>query len=165
VGVYRAFLRRWPNPDALARASEPEIAEVIKPLGLVKRADSIVRLGAALADVDGVPLEPSMLARLPGVGPYTSHSVPVFAAGRTLPLVDWVIARVLRRYFGLAVILRPNADRALWLLAAEVARPGRARELWLGTLDFAASICTPRPKCRECPLRQTCSFNLGVAAA
>jgi A/G-specific adenine glycosylase len=165
VATYSAFLARWPDGASLGSATEAEVADVIRPLGLHKRAGLLVRLGQSLRELGGVPLDPELLVELPGVGPYAAHAVPVFVAGRSLPVVDWVIARVLRRYFGLAAILRPNADRALWECAATVARPGRARELWLGTLDFAATTCGPKPKCRECPLRQTCSFFLGEAAS
>ena len=96
---------------------------------------------------------------LPGVGPYTAHAVPILARNRNLPLVDWVIARVLRRYFGIAGTQRPNADRDLWVLAERVVKSGRAREVWLGTLDLAAAVCKAEPMCGECPLRTTCKFT------
>jgi adenine-specific DNA glycosylase len=82
----------------------------------------------------------------------------VFALGKQLPLVDWVIARVIRRYFGLPGHLRPNSDRELWSLAESLVRSGRARDLWLGTLDFAAAVCAPHPRCGACPLASTCAF-------
>src|SRR3954452_18389499 len=68
VGVYVRFLAIWPTPASLSAATEEEVAEVIRPLGLRKRAPIIVRLGQALAEGDGVPLDPKALARLPGVG-------------------------------------------------------------------------------------------------
>lgn len=159
--VYLEFLRRWPDPERLAHAPVRSIAAVIRPLGLAKRAPGLKRLGAALAEVGGVPTDPQALEALPGVGPYAAHAVPVFALGKDLPLVDWVIARVLRRYFGLPKGGRPNADDGLWELAGALARKGRARELWLGTLDFAAAVCRPRPACPECPLRESCAFFSG----
>ena len=90
--------------------------------------------------------------------------MPVFALRRNLALVDWVIARVLRRYFGLPGGERPNADRELWRLAGYLAEPGHARELWLGTLDFAAAICKARPLCGGCPLNADCRFFTERAA-
>lgn len=165
VRVYLDFVRRWPTPERLARARVPTIERVIRPLGLVKRAAILSRLGKAIVAADGVPADPADLARLPGVGPYAAHSVPVFAGERNLPVVDWVIGRVLRRYFGLAVGRRPNHDPELWELAARLAAPGSARTLWLGTLDFAAAVCKPRPLCQECPLRQSCQHHLGELAA
>lgn len=162
--VYRDFLRRWPTPARLARARVSTIERVIRPLGLIKRAPVLKRLGQALVTVGGVPSSPDQLDRLPGVGPYAAHSVPVFAMGEDLPVVDWVIARVLRRYFGLDAAMRPNNDRDLWKLAAHLAAPGSARQLWLGTLDFAAAVCKPRPRCQECPLRPTCTFARELVA-
>jgi A/G-specific adenine glycosylase len=155
--VYRSFLTRWPTPSYLARARVPTIEKVIRPLGLLKRASILKRLGQALVAAGGVPLDLSQLERMPGVGPYAAHSVAIFAMGRDLPLVDWVIARVLRRYFGLSASKRPNHDRDLWELAGHLAAPGNARRLWLGTLDFAAAVCKPRPLCESCPLSQSCS--------
>jgi A/G-specific adenine glycosylase len=162
--VYEAFVHRWPDPQALSRARTSSIASVIRPLGLVKRAATLKELGAALATLGDVPTDPESLLRLPGVGPYAAHAVPVFTAGANLPVVDWVIARVLRRYFGLREGRRPNADPELWGLATDLADSGRARELWLGTLDFAAAVCKPRPLCPTCPLRSSCSYFATNAA-
>lgn len=160
AAVYEELLRRWPTPAKLSRARRATIARVVQPLGLAKRADLIVRFAKVLqAQFDGrIPHDPEVAERLPGVGPYSSRAVQVFARGRNLPLADWVIARVLRRYFGLPSGKRPNADKELWTLAASLADAGRARDLWLVVLDLGAQICKPRPKCGECPLRSTCSF-------
>lgn len=165
AAVYEAFLHRWPTPEHLARATPREVAGVIRPLGLAKRAPVLVRLGRELARRGGVPSDPKELMDLPGVGPYAAHAVPVFAEGRALPLVDWVVARVLRRYFGLPAGRRPNADRELWLLAEQLARPGRARELWLGVLDLGAAVCRPEPRCGQCPLRSGCAFAHSVGGS
>jgi A/G-specific adenine glycosylase len=159
VRVYRELLRRWPRPRDLARARHATIARVIRPLGLAKRADILKRLGKALDGKGGeIPHDPEQLIKLPGVGPYAAHSVPVFSFNRNLPVVDWVIARVLRRYFGLSGNRRPNADPDLWELATRLASKGNARALWLGTLDLGAAICKTRPRCPECPLRASCSY-------
>lgn len=158
VPVYERFIARWPSPEKLGRARLESIASVMKPLGLVKRASMVKALGRTLSAKGSVPLDPAELIHMPGVGPYISHAVPVFAAGRDLPLVDWVIARVLRRYFGLEDGKVPNADDALWDLAGRLARTGDARRLWLGTLDIAHAVCRPRPLCSECPLSVGCRF-------
>jgi A/G-specific adenine glycosylase len=154
--VYQEFLLRWPYPSALAHARLSDIRKVIRPLGLAHRAHTIKALGHALAEAGRVPSSPQKLLGLPGVGPYTAHAVPIFAKSRNLPLVDWVIARVVRRYFGLSTEKRPNQDADLWDRAREMASSGRARAMWLGTLDFAASVCKPRPLCESCPLNTTC---------
>ena len=159
VAVYGEFLERFPDPTALASADPQRLAALLRPLGLVKRIGLLLRLGHELKALGRVPLRPAELESLPGVGRYTAHAVPIFAAHRNLPLVDWVIARVLRRYFGLPTERRrPNADHELWQLALAIVSPGRAREVWLGTLDLAAAVCKPRPHCDGCPLRRGCDF-------
>jgi A/G-specific adenine glycosylase len=163
VAAYEEFLRRWPTPEALARARTSSIASVIRPLGLGKRAAILKRLGQAVAESGGVPKTPEELDRLPGVGRYAAHAVPVFVYGRRLPLADSIIGRVLRRYFGLPETLPPNRDDELWAVAARVAARGKARELWLGALDFAAAVCRPRPLCEGCPLRGGCAYWRNVS--
>ena len=159
--VYERFIGRWPDASALASADVDELRETIRPLGLGKRAATLRRLGEELRRLGKTPTTPDRLARLPGVGPYAAHAVPIFAGNRNLPLVDWVIARVLGRYYGRTADRRPNDDQELWALAARLASRRRARELWFGTLDFAASVCKPRPRCDNCRLKVGCDFFNG----
>lgn len=159
VAAYKEFIRRWPTPSALAGADEETIQSVILSLGLRKRTSLLLRLGTVLAAKSSFPIKPSELLELPGVGRYAAHAVPVFARNRNLPVVDWVIARVLRRYFGLDSARRPNSDEELWTLAQNLASRGNARRLWLGTLDFAAAVCKPKPLCELCPLRNECAYR------
>jgi A/G-specific adenine glycosylase len=154
--VFHEFIERWPTFEKLGAAREGSIARVIRPLGLAKRATLIKRLAMELVAHGKVPTKPEDLIELTGVGPYAAHAVPVFAFNEQLPVVDWVIARVLRRYFGLPDGARPNQDRELWRRARTLIRNHDARVLWLGTLDFAAEICKPRPRCEACPLNRSC---------
>lgn len=158
VAVFETFLRKWPTPTSLAQARTASLASVIRPLGLGKRALALKKLGRAVTQLGEVPTQPERLLALPGIGPYAAHSIPVFSIDADLPVVDWVIARLLRRYFGLPYRKRPNADQDLWALASRLAKKGRARELWLGSLDLAAAVCKPRPLCPQCPLRRDCAF-------
>lgn len=157
--VYEEFLTKWPTPSTLAAAPLSDIQKVIRSLGLSHRAATIKDLAAVLVEVGQVPENPTKLLSLPGVGPYAAHAVPIFACSKNLPLVDWVIARVLRRYFGLSADKRPNQDSELWNRAREMVRGGQARAVWLGTLDFAASVCKPRPLCASCPLNESCAWG------
>jgi A/G-specific adenine glycosylase len=163
--VYKRFLARWPSAEALSRARPAALASTIRPLGLTKRAGILKSLGRELASMPSIPSDPKALQELPGVGPYSANAVAIFARGRNLPLVDWVIARVLRRYFGLTSGARPNQDAALWATASSLASRGTARQLWLATLDFAAAICRPKPQCGVCPLVKSCRYAQSLAKA
>ena len=154
--VFVEFIKRWPTPERLGRAREETIARVIKPLGLAKRAPLIKKLGRQLLLAESIPTRPEELLELSGVGPYAAHAVPVFALGESYPVVDWVIGRVIRRYFGMEGGRRPNQDPDLWAQAEILLNYVEARPLWLGLLDFAAAICKPVPACVRCPLNTTC---------
>lgn len=156
--VYDRFLSLWPDPKSLASAPVAQVEAVIAPLGLRKRAVALRRVAEEVVRLGRVPLRPEALTELSGIGPYVAHAVPIFARNRNLPLVDWVIARVLRRYFGIDSQKRPNSDHELWTLAERIVESGRAREVWLGTLDLAAAVCKKRPLCEECPLDSSCNF-------
>lgn len=158
--VYEAMVKRWPTAAHLARARPHSVAEMVRPLGLAKRAPLVTAFARTVVrDFSGrIPNDLQQLQRLPAVGPYSAHAVQIFARRHNLPLVDWVIARVLRRYFGLAGGKRPNADKDLWALAEQASRDGQARAVWLGVLDFASAVCAPRPRCPDCPLQTSCAF-------
>src|SRR5207248_2309800 len=112
--VYEDFLKRWPTFVELARAKKQSVERVTASLGLPKRVPQLLALARALNEHGGVPMDPKELMKLPGIGPYAAHAVPIFAADRDLPLVDWVIARLLRRFFGLVSDRRPSVDNDLW---------------------------------------------------
>lgn len=154
--IYERFLYRWPRIDTLAGATEQEISALIAPLGLAKRAPLICDLAQELVRLGKVPASLEQLLALPGVGPYSARSTLISAFGEDLPLVDWVIGRVLNRYWGLPGELPPKVDPLVWEVAEQLAGYGKTRDLWLGTLDLANQLCQPQPKCGHCPLSGEC---------
>jgi A/G-specific adenine glycosylase len=165
ASVHQALVDAYPSAERLAQASVADIERHIYPLGLAKRAKLIHELAASIVSSGGVPRDATALRRLPGVGPYTANAVRVFALGKNEPLVDWVIARVLRRYFAMPSAHRPNADAELWLVAREVVHAGRARDIWLAVIDLSAEYCRRIPQCERCPMRRCCqSADLASSA-
>ena len=78
--------------------------------------------------------------------------------------MDWVIARLFRRYFGIRSVGRPNQDRELWELAGQAASRGDVRRFWYGVLDLADAFCRPKPRCAACPLVGDCTFGIASLA-
>jgi A/G-specific adenine glycosylase len=157
AGVYEEVFRRWPTSEALARADEGEIAEVIAPLGLTRRAVALKRMAAQVVS-DGMPRSVEDLVRLSGVGRYSASATASAAYGRREPTVDGTSARVYRRFFGLIADRDSHVDEDLWALVDQVT-PGRGaiREWNWAVLDLASLICLPRlPRCPECPLVAKC---------
>lgn len=157
--AYEVLLARWPTPELLASASLEELADVVRPLGIVSRTPRIRELAAAVAQRRGVPTKEADLRALPGVGEYVARAVRCFAFRRPEPLVDSVSGRVLRRIFGLPEVGEPGRDAAVWEVARAVAGSVKAAEVNWALLDLAAAVCKPRrPRCWNCPVAGHCAW-------
>ncbi|HLE77592.1 MAG TPA: A/G-specific adenine glycosylase [bacterium] len=157
IPKYRAFLRRYPSLQALARAPVREVREAWYPLGYnirPVRLQAIAR--AAVRRHRGrLPRTAAELLRFAGIGRYTAAAVMTFAYGTPAPILDTNVRRVLRRVFH-----RDNGvpDRVLWSLAASLLPARRGYDFNQALMDFGATVCTARaPACRTCPLRTACT--------
>jgi len=158
--VYRSFIERFPTPRALAMAPPAEIEKVFASLGLMWRAQRVVRLGGVLmSEHKGrVPGTREGLLSLPGVGEYAADAVLCFAYGRDVAVVDANVCRVIGRVFGLKPKGEARRDPRYRNIVQNMIPKGRAREFNWAIIDLASLICTPRnPKHLECPLLKICS--------
>jgi A/G-specific adenine glycosylase len=158
--VYDELFRRWPDAPALSRARVATIASVIRPLGLVKRAETLRTLAAEVVRMGEVPDTLDELLALPGVGRYAASATLAVAFEKHAPVVDGVSARVYRRYFGLEGDGPASSDPALWELVEAVTPKTHVREWNWAVLDLAAEVCLPKvPRCSECPLAARCAWS------
>jgi A/G-specific adenine glycosylase len=158
--VYEELFRRWPTAASLARARVRTIEGVIRPLGLIRRARTLRELAREVVRLDGVPRTLDGLLALPGIGPYAAGATFVVAFGGRAAVVDGVTARVYRRYFGLEGSDPASSDRELWRLVDDATPTRNLREWNWAVLDLASRVCLPKlPKCRSCPLAQTCCWS------
>lgn len=154
--VAERFFERWPTPATLADAEVEDVTDVIRPLGLTKRAGQLIDLGQALDEASSFPDSIDALTELPGVGRY--------AAAATLgePTVDGTSARVYRRYFGwLDAPEHKTVDAELWtdVRSLQPASANTSRHINWAILDLAAAICAPtHPRCDRCPLEARCRW-------
>jgi A/G-specific adenine glycosylase len=163
--VYEELFERWPDAEALAGARVPSIRSVIRPLGLIRRAEGLKALAAAVVGRGGVPRTLDDLLALPGVGRYAASTTLAVAFGRRRGVVDGVTARVYRRYFGLPGAEPASADDELWNFVEGVTPSRGVREWNWSVLDLAAAVCLPgSPRCEECPLQSDCSWSHEVSA-
>lgn len=151
------LFRRFPGPEALARASRREVEELIHSTGFYhNKAKSLIGAAQAIVEQHGGAVPDSMeaLRGLPGVGRKTANVVlgEAFASPQGI-VVDTHVARLSRR-LGLTrqsdplkieralMPLVPREDWALWshLLIWHGRRRCRAR----------------RPDCAGCEIRALC---------
>jgi A/G-specific adenine glycosylase len=161
--AHEAWLRRWPQPSALAAARPADAVRQWDRLGYPRRA---VRLHASAVLIVArhggqVPASIDQLRSLPGVGPYTAAAVASFAFRQRRAVLDTNVRRVLARLVTGANQPSP-APTAAELRLAEALLPadGAGAARWsVGVMELGALVCTAaRPRCTECPLAGHCAW-------
>ena len=164
VGPYfEKFVARWPDVDALGRASLDDVLRMWAGLGYYSRARNLHACAVAvLRDHGGAfPDTEEGLRALPGIGPYTAAAIAAIAFGRRTMPVDGNIERVVSRLFAVEEPL-PQAKPLIQQLAATLLGAGdvksRAGDSAQALMDLGSSICTPKkPACALCPLNEDCA--------
>jgi A/G-specific adenine glycosylase len=170
VGPYfEKFLARWPDVEALGRASLDDVLRMWAGLGYYSRARNLHACAVAvLRDHSGVfPDTEEGLRALPGIGPYTASAIAAIAFERRTMPVDGNIERVVSRLFAVEEPL-PQAKPLIQQLAATLLgdigtgdENSRAGDSAQALMDLGSSICTPKkPACALCPLNDDCVARL-----
>jgi A/G-specific adenine glycosylase len=154
------FLRRFPDPPALAAADEDDVLAAWQGLGYYRRARALRQAAQEMVARHGgrVPVEPDALRALPGVGPYIAAAVGAFAFGRDEAAADANVRRVVAR---LCDRERPEPE-----LPAALLPPGRGADWNEALMDLGSLVCLPRaPRCAACPVEELCLGRRGGRAA
>src|SRR5882762_7016213 len=163
VGPYfEKFLARWPDVDALGRASLDDVLRMWAGLGYYSRARNLHACAVAVRGDHGgaFPETEEGLRALPGIGAYTAAAIAAIAFDRWTMPVDGNIERVVSRLFAVQEPL-PKAKPLIQQLATTLLDAGdeksRAGDSAQALMDLGSSICTPkRPACALCPLNDDC---------
>ncbi|PID56144.1 adenine glycosylase [candidate division KSB3 bacterium] len=160
IPKYHEFLEKYPNINALAEARTEQLKEDWKPLGYNIRP---VRLQTIAREVQAkyggeIPNTPDELQKLKGIGQYTAGAIACFGHGKSVPLVDTNVDRLLQRVFYGKNSSENSADaKKIWTLAEELLPQKRSYDYNQGLMDFGAMLCTARkPLCLLCPMTIWC---------
>lgn len=158
LSKYAEWMDRWPTIQDFAAAALPEVFVVWQGLGYNRRARFLWLLARAVVEQGGWPETEVELLKLPGIGKYTARAILSFALGKHVGVVDTNVSRIFRRVLG---VDEKTSEKEIFALADAFLPPGQA-DPWNQTLmDFGALICTSRnPKCKICPLAQSCVANI-----
>lgn len=164
---YLEFLEAFPTVADLASAPRGEVIRRWAPLGYNLRA---VRLHEVARQVverwEGrFPETEDGLLALKGIGPYTAGAVMCFAYRKPSVFLDTNLRRVLGRCFAGIPSPRPDRDREILAVAAEVLPQQQAYEWHQALMDLGATVCLwSRPRCLECALLRWCRARNPVEA-
>jgi A/G-specific adenine glycosylase len=160
---FPAFVKKYPSWKRLAKASESELQEYLRPIGLwQRRAGSLKKLADEMVERKGrFPREREAIEALPGVGQYIASAVLLFCHGDAQPLLDSSMARVLERYFGPRKLVDIRYDPYLQALSRKVVSGEEPAAINWAILDHAALVCQlKQPLCNSCPLVRGCQYAI-----
>lgn len=158
ASYFTRFVHRWPSLGALAAAPETEVMAAWAGLGYYSRARNLTACARVVSGRPAAcfPNSAAELARLPGVGAYTSAAIAALAFDEPVAVVDGNVERVVSRLFAIETALPAGKEIVRERLQALVPsdRPGEFAE---ALMDLGATICTPkRPACGLCPWFAPC---------
>jgi len=158
--LFTKFLKKYPNPLILSKVSDKTLESDLQTLGLQMRRRKLLKeLAARLIDKHNgqVPMSEEELLQLPGVGMYVANAILCYSRGKSVPLVDTNVARVLRRVYGLRISGDPSSDEHLWAFAKSMLPKTEVGEFNWALIDFGALVCRPKaPLCEACPMSDIC---------
>jgi endonuclease III len=155
------LFRRWPTPEALARAEPADVEEIIKSTGFFRNKTKAIRGASALLVqrfAGQVPRSMPELLELPGVARKTANVVLGSAFGVASGVVtDTHAMRVARR---LALSTHEEPEK----IEADLCKLF-PRETWIKLghrlVLHGRYVCTARaPACTHCPLNELCPSRL-----
>jgi len=149
IPYYERFLKRFPDPAALAGAPEDEVLTLWSGLGYYSRARNLQKAARRIVALGAFPRTHDEIRELAGVGAYTAAAVASIAFGLPHAVVDGNVRRVIARITGGLGESQIFADMLL-----DRRNPSRSNQ---ALMELGAVVCVPRdPKCGECPIAAQC---------
>lgn len=160
IPYYERFIGKYPTMAHLANAKEEELLKMWEGLGYYSRARNLQAGVQEVVETYGgkVPTNRKDIAKLKGVGPYTAGAVLSIAFGVPEHAVDGNVMRVLSRIYLIKDdITIPKTKRIFEDVVMDLIDKADPSSFNQGLMELGATICTPKPKCLLCPVRDYCA--------
>lgn len=159
IAFYVPFIERFPTVAALASADINEILQLFAGLGYYARAHNLHRAAKQIVKNHNgqLPADIQQLLALPGIGASTAHAIVAQAFGRSVPILDANVKRIIARFYGItSPINTPSTLKTLWQFAAQLMPARRAGDYTQAIMDLGALVCRKTPLCQKCPVASDC---------
>ena len=154
--VTPALFEKYPTPEALAAATEEDLQEILRRIGMYKtKARNIKKLSEQLiAEFNGqVPEDQKLLESLPGVGRKTANVVMAVGFGHQRIAVDTHVFRVSNR---IGLVSEKDVLKTEMALMDTLPEE-RWTEAHHSLIFHGRRCCDARkPKCEECVISHIC---------
>ena len=160
TNYYLRFIKRFPDIQTLAKATEEDVLKSWQGLGYYTRARNLHQTATKIANTyNGIfPSEINELMELKGIGEYTASAIASMAFGKPFAVVDGNVIRVITRIFGIQqavdkasvkTLIKKKADEIL-----DIKNPGNFNQ---AMMEFGALFCKPtNPDCPNCIFKKDC---------
>ena len=163
VAYFLRFVETFASLRALAAAPLDDVLALWSGLGYYSRARNLHRAAQICVERHrgALPRDFAALAALPGIGRSTAGAILAQAHGLRCTILDGNVKRVLERHHGVRGWPGATAtQKKLWALAESHTPQARVADYTQAIMDLGATVCTrSRPRCADCPLKQTCAAN------
>ncbi len=157
---YLKFVKKYPDVFALAKAPENEVLKLWEGLGYYSRARNLHHTSKVIAfEFNGrFPNTYEELLKLKGIGPYTAAAIASFAFGKSHPVVDGNVLRLISRYFGIENSIDEGQTKKYIEAICESAIRDQDPAIFnQAIMDFGSQICSPKKsKCENCVFQSNC---------
>ncbi len=159
VAYFEKWMALFPDVYTLAKASLETVIKTWEGLGYYSRARNLHAAAKEIVENFGgeIPSSPEKLEKIKGFGPYTIGALLSFGFQKRAPAVDGNVIRVLSRYLLIEEnVCRPSVKKRIELRAEELLDQ---KEPWItaeALIELGATICTPKPRCDDCPIQKRC---------
>ena len=158
--IFEDVVTCYPDLESLATADEDELASALKSLGLRKRVPLLQKAARYLVENHRgqIPKKIEDLAKVPGLGLYTSVAIAAFAYDSPGVPADVNVLRFLSRLTGLPMEHPTKGSKDLRALLPFLS-PNVGGPAPESLLDFSRTVCRlKRPRCSECPATDECTY-------
>ncbi|REB05314.1 A/G-specific adenine glycosylase [Sporosarcina sp. BI001-red] len=159
IPYYERFIASFPTMESLAQAEEERVLKHWEGLGYYSR---VRNLQAGVKEVvenydSKIPQTRAEILNLRGIGPYTAGAVLSIAYGVPEHAVDGNVMRVFSRLFLIEEdIAIPKTKKVFEQRVMEVIDETDPSSFNQAIMELGATICTPKPRCLLCPVRDFC---------
>ena len=155
------FLKIYPSWKRLWEATEEDLQEILKPIGLYKqRGSRLFKLAQELKRRNGrFPKSRNEVEEIPMMGQYITNAFELYVLKKKSPLLDVNMARILERFFGERKLADIRHDPYLQTLAYKIVNIKHTKEINWAILDYASTVCKKNNQlCTKCLLNKECEY-------
>ncbi len=167
IPYFNAFVEKFPTIECLAQAPIDEVLHLWSGLGYYARARNLHKTAQLIVEQRRFPETLDELVALPGIGVSTAGAILSIAFGKSHPILDGNVKRVLSRFK--AVSGWPGnskVNKELWAISAHLTPADRVADYTQAMMDLGATICTrSKPVCDNCPLENHCLARITGAVS